>query len=154
MTTTPSHEKFNDELWVWGKAAQRPRVLHTMVRVRDLDESLRFYIDSFGMKAMGQRFEFEESRASAVFIGYDDYAAGNCLELVKEWDVNRPYTQGNGYGHIAIGVPDVRETVERLRASGTEITMEPAVLLQGGPHVAFVKDPDGYAIELIETRQT
>lgn len=148
----PEQLGFNPELWCWGTRDERPRFLHTMIRVASIDASLRFYLGLLGMKTMGERFDVPARGVTAIFIGYDSYAAGGCLELVEVWNRTEPYTHGSGYGHISIGVPDIDATAARLEAAGVEFTLKPTALLEGGPKVAFIRDPDGYAIELIQTR--
>ena len=142
-----------DRLWVWGADADRPRLLHSMIRIRDIDESLRFYRDGMGMKLL-DRYDFEAYKFSILFLSFDDYDAGPAIELTYNWGVEEPYSHGSGYGHIALGVPDVAETVKTLAEHGGTVTKEPYVLVPGGPTMAFVKDPDGYSIELIQTRRT
>jgi lactoylglutathione lyase len=145
--------KFNPDLWVWGTHDKKPRFLHTMIRVKDFDAEFRFYVEGLGMKPLGDRFDVEVRRVTGIFIGFDDYAAGGCVELVQNWDADRPYSHGTGYGHISIGVPDVPAMVTKLETMGAEVTLRPTVLIEGGPHVAFVKDPEGYSVELIQTRR-
>lgn len=149
-----SADEFNPKLWVWGTAASKPRVLHTMIRVKDFAAAMRFYVEGLGMKQMDPPFHVETRRATGVFLGFEDYAAGGCVELAQNWDATGPYSHGTGYGHIAIGCPDIAGMVARLQAMGAEVTLRPTVLIAGGPHVAFVKDPDGYSVELIETRRS
>jgi lactoylglutathione lyase len=144
--------EFNPALWVWGAAAPAPRILHSMVRVRDVDAALRFYLDGLGMKLLG-RFDVASRRSTGVFIGYGDYSTGGVLELVDKWDDTGPYTHGSGYGHVAIGVPDILATIARLAAMGAEVITPPTALMAGGPRVAFVRDPDGYELELIQTQR-
>jgi len=143
----------SDDYWVWGRTAKKPRILHSMIRVSDLDRSLEFYCDTLGMTQLS-RVDVESGRFTIVFISYgDDYYSG-AIELTHNWDhpANKDgYTHGNGYGHVAIGVPDICGTCDRLRAAGITITVEPKRLLPSAPALAFVKDPDGYAIELIQT---
>lgn len=143
-------ETFDPALWVWGVDETQPRFLHTMIRVREFEPALRFYIDGLGMKVL-TRFSVERRRVDAMFIGYADYAHGGLLELVRLWDHEGPHTHGSGYGHISVGVPDVEAVVSKLTAMGAELVTPPTVLISGGPIVAFVKDFDGYAIELIQT---
>jgi lactoylglutathione lyase len=145
-------DDFDARLWVWGADARAPRILHSMVRVKDVDTSLRFYLEGLGMKLLG-RFDVESRRSTGVFIGFGDYDAGGVLELVDKWDDTGGYTHGTGYGHLAIGVPDMEATVARLAALGAEIITPPTALMKGGPRVAFVRDPDGYELELIQTRR-
>ena len=153
MTDPASATRYNPDLWYWGTADRKPRMLHTMLRVRDLDASLRFYIDVLGMKQLSDRFDVPARRVSAVFIGFESFAAGGCLELVHSWDQAGPHTHGSGYGHVSIGAPDIEGMSARLEQVGVEFTLKPTALLEGGPKVAFIKDPDGYAIELLQTRQ-
>ena len=148
-----SVDAFDPKLWVWGARDESPRFLHTMIRVKDFEASMRFYVDGLGMTVL-DRFDVPVRRSTGVFLGFADYAAGGLLELAQNWDAEGPYSHGTGYGHIAIGVPDIMAMVAKLEAMGSEITLRPKVLLAGGPHVAFAKDPDGYSVELIETRRS
>lgn len=141
-----------EEYWIWGKHADRPRILHSMIRVGDLDRSLDFYCGKLGMKVLS-RVDVEAARFSILFINFtDDYDSG-AIELTYNWDhpSTEGYSHGTGYGHIAIGVPDIYATCGQLRAAGVAIVTEPKQMLPGAPALAFVKDPDGYAIELIQT---
>lgn len=153
MTSATSRDECDPKLWVWGADASKPRLLHSMVRVKDVDAAIRFYVNGFGMKVLG-RFEVETRRSTGVFLGFGDYDAGGVLELASKWDHEGPYSHGSGYGHISIGVPDMTATVAKLESMGAEITVRPKPLIPGGPAVAFVKDPDGYEIELIQTRRS
>jgi lactoylglutathione lyase len=143
-------DDFNPAHWVWGTKDTQPRFLHTMIRVREFEAALRFYIEGLGMKVLTQ-FTVPVRRVDAMFIGFADYADGGLLELVRLWDHEGPHTHGSGYGHISIGVPDVEATVEKLKGMGSEVVTPPTILIAGGPQVAFVKDFDGYAIELVQT---
>jgi len=153
MTDSASATRYNPDLWYWGTADRNPRMLHTMIRVRDLDASLHFYIDVLGMKQLSDRFDVPARRVSAVFVGFDSFAAGGCLELVHSWDQTEPHTHGSGYGHISIGAPDIEGLSRSLEQIGVGFTLKPTALLEGGPKVAFIKDPDGYSIELLQTRR-
>jgi len=149
-----AEDKTIDPLWAWGEAAERPRVLHTMLRVRDVDASLRFYCDGLGMTLL-DRYDFEAGRFSILFLSYAGYRDGPAaLELTYNWDQDDHYTHGSGYGHVAIGVPDVAAMWERLADYGGEQGTAPKAMMPGAPQLAFVKDPDGYAIELIQIRRT
>jgi lactoylglutathione lyase len=143
-------ESFDPAQWVWGTDDTHPRFLHTMIRVRDFEPALRFYIDGLGMKVLN-RFSVPVRRVEAMFIGFADYAHGGLLELVRLWDHEGPHTHGTGYGHISISAPDLAGTVEKLSGMGAQVVTPPTILIPGGPKVAFVKDFDGYAIELIQT---
>ena len=146
-------DSYDPKLWVWGERDESPRFLHTMIRVRGFDAALHFYVDLLGMKIL-DRFEIPVRRVSAMFVGFDGYDAGGCVEIVRPWDTDGPYTHGTGYGHISIGVPDVMAMLDKLEAGGVKVTTRPTHLLPGAPAVAFVEDPDGYAIELIQTRRS
>ncbi len=142
----------SDDYWIWGKDADRPRILHSMIRVGDLERSLDFYCNKLGMMQLS-RVDIESGRFSIVFVNFSEDFDSGAIELTHNWDREEGYTHGTGYGHVAIGVPDLFATCERLRAAGIAITAEPKVLLPGAPALAFVKDPDGYAIELIQTSE-
>jgi len=139
-----------DPLWAWGEHADRPRILHSMLRVRDVDASLRFYCDGLGMTLL-DRYDFEAGRFSILFLSYSGYRDGAAaLELTYNWDQDGEYTHGSGYGHVAIGVPNVAAMWERLAEYGGRQGTPPKQLMAGAPQLAFVTDPDGYAIELIQ----
>lgn len=143
-----------DPFWVWGEDTDRPRVLHSMIRIRNVDASLRFYRDGLGMNVL-DRYDFEEGRFSILFLSYAGYRDGPAaLELTCNWDQAEDYTHGTGYGHIAIGVPNVTAMWNRLVDFGGVKSTAPKSLREGAPQLAFVKDPDGYAIELIQIRRT
>jgi lactoylglutathione lyase len=153
MTVDATTKDFDAKHWIWGQHDTKPRFLHTMVRVQDIDAALKFYTEGFGMKVMLEKFDVPVRRVTAMFIGFGDFSDGGALELVKLWDAEGPHTHGSGYGHISIGVPDVLATLDKLEALGAEVTLRPTKLLAGAPLVAFVKDLDGYSIELIQTRR-
>lgn len=148
-----ANTRTTDPLWAWGEEAQRPRLLHTMIRVRDAEASLRFYCDGLGMTVL-DRHDFEQGRFSIIFLSYAGYRDGPAaLELTYNWDHSADYSHGSGYGHVAIGVPDVAAMYERLPNYGGRQVTAPKVMMPGAPQLAFVKDPDGYAIELIQIRR-
>ncbi|MCZ7620280.1 MAG: lactoylglutathione lyase [Myxococcota bacterium] len=126
------------------------RLLHTMLRVRDLDAALRFYCDGLGMKLL-RRQDYPGGKFTLAFVGYQGEATGAILELTHNWD-GRQYEIGTGFGHLAIGVDDIHATCDALRAKGAKITREPGPMQHGTTVIAFVEDPDGYQIELIEQR--
>jgi lactoylglutathione lyase len=152
MTDTTTADEL-DPRWAWGTDATGPRLLHTMIRVRDFDAAMRFYIEGFGMKQLSHRFDVEARRVSAVYLGFGDYFNGGCIELVQNWDATAPYTHGSGYGNISVGTPDLEGLLARVVAMGAEVTLAPTQLLEGAPLVAFLKDLDGYSVELIQTRR-
>ena len=124
------------------------RLLHTMIRVGDLDRSIDFYTRVFGMQLL-RRKDYPGGRFTLAFVGYGDEADHTVIELTHNWDTDR-YDIGTGFGHLAIGVDDIYTTCERIRTAGCTITREPGPMKHGSTVIAFVKDPDGYAIELIE----
>jgi len=126
------------------------RLLHTMLRVGDLERSIAFYTDALGMKLL-RRKDYPGGRFTLAFVGYGDESETAVIELTHNWDTGS-YDLGNGFGHIAIGVADIYATCERIRAAGGEITRQPGPMKHGSTVIAFVKDPDGYQIELIETK--
>jgi lactoylglutathione lyase len=127
----------------------RFRLLHTMIRVRDLDKSLHFYRDLLGMKLL-RRTDYETGRFTLAFVGYGDEASSAVIELTHNWDQAEPYTIGSGFGHLAIGVPDIYGTCERLAGEDVKIPRPPGPMKHGGSVIAFIEDPDGYKIELIQ----
>lgn len=124
------------------------RILHTMLRVKDLDESLHFYCDVLGMKLLRKK-DYPGGKFTLAFVGYGDESDTSVLELTYNWD-QHDYDLGDAFGHVALGVDDIRATCERLRGAGAEITREPGPMKHGTTVIAFLKDPNGYAIELIE----
>lgn len=130
------------------------RLLHTMLRVRDLDASLRFYCDGLGMRLL-RRKDYPGGQFTLAFVGYGDEADTAVLELTHNWPTQEgfsgDYQLGTAFGHVAIGVEDIRATCEALRARGAKITREPGPMRHGTTVIAFVEDPDGYEVELIET---
>ena len=125
------------------------RLDHTMIRVRDLDKSLDFYTRILGMHVL-RNTDYPEGRFTNVFIGYGPEEQYPSLELTHNWDQNEDYVKGNSWGHIAIMVPDIYQACERFEQEGVEIT-KPASPMKGGKRIlAFIKDPDGYSIELNE----
>jgi len=124
------------------------RMLHTMLRVGDLDRSIAFYTKVMGMKLLRQS-ENQAYKYTLAFVGYGDEANHTVLELTYNWGVEK-YDMGGAYGHIAIGVEDIYATCDRIKAAGGEVYREPGPVKGGNTVIAFVRDPDGYAIELIE----
>lgn len=124
------------------------RILHTMIRVGDLKRSLEFYTGVLGMTLIRQK-DYPSGKFTLAFVGYGSEEDSAVIELTHNWDQDR-YDIGNGFGHIALGVPDVAETCEAIRAKGGKITREPGPMKHGGGIIAFIEDPDGYKIELIQ----
>jgi lactoylglutathione lyase len=127
------------------------RMLHTMIRVLDLDKSIDFYTRLLGMNLL-RRTDFEGGRFTLAFVGYGDEKANTVIELTHNWDQTEPYTIGSGFGHLAIGVPDIYGTCEKLAAEGVKIPRPPGPMKHGGSVIAFIEDPDGYKVELIEKK--
>jgi lactoylglutathione lyase len=125
------------------------RFLHTMIRVRDLDASLRFYTDQLGMKLLRKR-DYPTGKFTLAFVGYGDESSNTVIELTHNWGQAEPYDLGSAFGHLAVGVPDVYKTCEPLAATGVKIPRPAGPMAHGGSVIAFIEDPDGYRIELIE----
>jgi lactoylglutathione lyase len=122
--------------------------MHTMLRVGDLDRSVKFYTELFGMKEI-RRNDVPDGKYTLAFLGYGDEASNTVLELTYNYGVSS-YDIGTGFGHLAIGMPDVYGACESMRAAGAKITREPGPVKFGKTVIAFVEDPDGYKIELIQ----
>ena len=125
------------------------RMLHTMVRVFNLEKSVDFYTRLLGMKLLRKR-DVPEGKYSLAFVGYGDETTSTVIELTYNWDQKEPYAIGTGFGHLAIGVPDVYAACEKLGKEGVKITRAPGPVKFGTTVIAFIEDPDGYKIELIQ----
>ncbi len=123
------------------------RILHTMLRVGDLDRSIRFYTEVLGMRLL-RRQDYPAGQFTLAFVGYQDESEGAVLELTYNWGVSH-YEMGTAYGHIAIEVDDVYKAAEDIRARGGKIIREPGPMNAGSTIIAFIEDPDGYPIELL-----
>lgn len=121
-----------------------------MLRVTDLERSIEFYTSVLGMSLL-RRKDYPDGRFTLAFLGYGPEAESACLELTHNWDTDH-YELGEGYGHIALAVDDVYAACERIRAAGGQISREPGPMKHGSTILAFVRDPDGYAIELLGER--
>jgi lactoylglutathione lyase len=128
------------------------RILHTMLRVGDLPRAIDFYTRVLGMKVL-RTTDRPEQKYRLAFVGYDDEAAGAVLELTYNYDVSS-YEIGTGFGHVAIEVDDAAKSCAAVRAAGGNVTREAGPVKGGTTVIAFVQDPDGYKIELIERRKT
>jgi len=124
------------------------RLLHTMLRVADMDQAIDFYTRVLGMQLL-RRKEYPAGRFTLAFVGYGNESDNAVIELTHNWDTTS-YEQGNAFGHIAIGVSDIQSVCERIRANEGTISREPGPIKHGTTVIAFVKDVDGYTIELIE----
>lgn len=127
------------------------RLMHTMIRVKDQDKSVDFYTRLLGMKVLRSK-DYEGGRFTNTFVGYGDESEHAVIELTHNWDQEEPYSHGSGFGHLAIGVPDIYATCEALAADGVNITRPPGPMKHGTTVIAFIEDPDGYKVELIETK--
>ena len=123
------------------------RLLHTMLRVGNLERSIKFYTEILGMRLLRQK-EYPEGKFTLAFLGYGDEKENTALELTYNWDTDS-YDTGNGFGHLAIEVDDVYEAAEKIRQQGGKIIREPGPMNAGSTILAFVADPDGYEIELL-----
>ena len=126
------------------------RMLHTMLRVGNLERSLGFYCDVLGMKLL-RKHDFPGGRFTLAFVGYGGEDTHTVLELTHNWDTEK-YDLGNAYGHIALGVDDIYAACDALRAKGAKVVREPGPMQHGSTHIAFIEDPDGYKVELIQLK--
>lgn len=124
------------------------RILHTMIRVSDLDRSITFYTEVMGMQLL-RKNENEQFKYTLAFVGFGDESQGAVIELTYNWG-ETSYDHGNAFGHVAIGVENIYATCETLRKAGANITREPGPVKGGNTQIAFIEDPDGYKIELIQ----
>ncbi|TYK65150.1 lactoylglutathione lyase [Colwellia echini] len=124
------------------------RILHTMLRVKNLEKSIQFYTEVMGMEILRQR-DNETGRYSLVFLGYGSESDTAVIELTYNWDES-DYELGTAFGHIAIGVDDVYKACDKIKAAGGKVTREAGPNKGGASILAFVEDPDGYKIELLE----
>jgi len=128
------------------------RILHTMIRVGNLEKSLAFYTEVLGMQLL-RKNDYPDGRFTLAFVGFGAEDEQAALELTHNWDTEH-YELGNGYGHVAIEVEDVYAACDRIRERGGVITREPGPMKHGTTVLAFVKDPDGYSIELLGTKRS
>ncbi|MEM9770765.1 MAG: lactoylglutathione lyase [Cyanobacteria bacterium P01_D01_bin.73] len=126
------------------------RLLHTMLRVGDLERSIGFYCDVLGMKLL-RRKDYPGGKFTLAFVGYGDESDSSVIELTHNWGVES-YDLGDAYGHIALGVDDIYGTCDAIAAQGCNISRAPGPMKHGKTVIAFVEDPDGYKVELIEMR--
>ena len=126
------------------------KLLHTMIRVKNLEESLKFYCDLLGMKLLRQK-DYPGGEFTLAFVGYGDESEHTVIELTHNWGVGE-YEMGDAFGHIAIGVADIYKTCDEIKARGGKVTREPGPMKHGTTVIAFVQDPNGYKVELIEMK--
>ena len=125
------------------------KYLHTMIRVIDLEKSIEFYTKFFNMKLI-RKNDFPGGKFSLAFLGYGNEVDNTVLELTYNWEQKEAYDKGNAWGHIALGVEDIYTLCDDLEKEGLQITRKPGPMKHGTTLIAFIKDPDGYSIELIE----
>ncbi|SFU27552.1 lactoylglutathione lyase [Nitrosomonas eutropha] len=126
------------------------RILHAMLRVGNLERSIRFYTDVLGMQVL-RRKDYQEGKFTLVFVGYQSEAEGTVLELTHNWETDH-YDLGTGFGHIAIEVDNAYEACEKARNLGGHVTREAGPMKHGTTVIAFIEDPDGYKIEFIQKK--
>ena len=124
------------------------RILHTMIRVNNLEESIKFYTDILGMRLLREK-EYPEDKFSLAFLGYGKETEDTVIELTYNWHTN-DYEHGNAFGHIAIEVDDIYKVCEEIRDKGTRVIRDPGPMMESNLLLAFIEDPNGYKIELIE----
>ena len=125
------------------------KYLHTMMRVNDLDESINFYSKIFGMQLL-RKSDYPDGKFTLAFLGYGDEENNTVLELTYNWDQKEKYKLGNAWGHIAIGVENIYDFCEELEKNNIVITRKPGPMKHGNTVIAFLEDPNGYQIELIQ----
>ena len=124
------------------------RILHSMIRVNDLEESIKFYSEVLGMKLLREK-EYPEGKFSLAFLGYGKETENTVIELTYNWDTN-DYEHGNAFGHIAIEVDDIYKVCEEIKSKGVKVIRDPGPMMGSRLLLAFIEDPNGYKIELIE----
>ncbi|WP_085900265.1 lactoylglutathione lyase [Kiloniella majae] len=127
------------------------RFLHTMIRVLDLEKSIDFYTRHLGMKLL-RKNDYPSGKFTLAFLGYGDEDNNTVIELTHNWDQSDAYELGSGFGHLALGVPDIYKTCGLLEKEGVNIPRKPGPMAHGSTVIAFIEDPDGYKIELIEKK--
>jgi lactoylglutathione lyase len=124
------------------------RIMHTMLRVGDLDRSIAFYTNVIGMRLLSRR-EFPDGKFTIAFVGYDSMESAAALELTHNWDTDH-YNLGDAFGHVAIGVDDVYKACEKIAHAGGKVVRPAGPMKNGTRVIAFVEDPDGYKVEVVE----
>jgi len=130
-----------------------PRFLHTMIRVKDLQKSLDFYTGLLGMDLLRQK-DYPDGKFTLAFVGYAPESEQTAIELTYNWDRDEDYALGDSFGHLAVGCEDIYQLCDRLAAAGVKIPRPPGPMKFGGSVIAFVEDPDGRKIELIQASKT
>lgn len=127
----------------------RFQLMHTMLRVKDLEKSIDFYTNLLGMTLLN-KLDFPEGKFTLAFIGYGPEETHSVIELTYNWDQTEPYNLGDGYGHIALGVRDIHGVCSALEKAGANIPRKPGPMKHGTTEIAFIDDPDGYKVELVD----
>ena len=127
------------------------RILHTMIRVGDLQRSIDFYTQVLGMRLL-RKTDYPSGRFTNAFVGYEDESKAAVLELTHNWDT-KSYDLGTGYGHVALEVDDAYKACDEVRKRGGKVTREPGPMKHGTTVIAFVEDPDGYKIEFVQRKE-
>src|SRR5260221_10567260 len=133
------------------KEIEPMRMLHTMLRVNNMDESLKFYCEKLGMKLLRKQ-DFPGGEFTLAFVGYGGEDDNTVIELTWNWGTSK-YDLGNAYGHVALGVEDIYKACDALKKNGVPIVREPGPMKHGTTSIAFIEDPNGYKIELIEQKR-
>lgn len=131
------------------KEANKFRLLHIMIRVLDLEKSIDFYTRHLGMSVL-RRTDYPNGKFTLVFVGYGSEKTNTVVELTHNWNETEPYEIGSGFGHLALAVPNIYEACDLMRIEGVTISREPGPMKYGKSIIAFIEDPDGYKVELIE----
>jgi len=126
------------------------KFLHTMIRVNDLSETIKFYCDALGMRLL-RKHDYPNGEFTLAFVGYGDENNNTVIELTHNWGKSG-YNQGDAFGHLALGVEDIYKTCAELKQKGVAVVREPGPMKFGGPEIAFIEDPNGYKIELIQQK--
>jgi lactoylglutathione lyase len=124
------------------------RLLHTMIRVNNLNDSLKFYCDALGMKLL-RKNDYPNGEFTLAFVGYGDERDNTVVELTHNWGTSS-YEMGDAFGHLAVGAEDIYRACAELKQKGVKVVREPGPMKFGGPEIAFIEDPNGYKIELIQ----
>lgn len=132
-----------------AEASSQFRMMHTMIRVFDLDKSITFYTELLGMKLL-RRDDYPEGKFTNAFVGYGPEDTDTVVELTFNWGRDEGYELGTGFGHLALGVRDIYAVCAALEKQGAKIPRPPGPMKHGTTHIAFIEDPDGYKIELID----
>jgi lactoylglutathione lyase len=132
-----------------GKATSKFRLLHIMIRVLHLEKSIDFYTRHLGMRVL-RKTDYPDGKFTLAFVGYGNEITDTVVELTHNWDETEPYQIGSGFGHLAVAVPNIYEACDQMSVEGVTISRKPGPMKHGKSVIAFIEDPDGYKVELIE----